>query len=317
MNLKLNFKILDNEIQIILNEKIIGNIKLDLFSGDPFKNLEEINLSNNNISNIEPLKNFDKIKKIDLSYNKINQLKMIDLSFNKIQGIGGLKDLNLSSNKIEEIEVIRGLKDLNLSFNKIEEIGGLQDFNYNSNFSVILKEIQNIKLKIDNLLKHDNIESIQNNKLRIFGEGFVKNNKSNCIIFINNKEKELNEFYEYSQKEKVIFIKLEMNEKVNNLSEMFKDCSSLISFKENNNWNLSNITDMSYMFYNCSSLASLPNISKWTTSNVINMNYLFYNCFSLIPFPDISNWNISKVNSKIDMLYGCLSINNKTLNKFK
>jgi surface protein len=305
LNLKLEVKLSDKEIKLDLNNKNIGNIEFGLLRGINFKNLEELDLSHNNISDITLLKDFNlnKLKKIDLSPNNIEQiedikfknLEKIDLSFNNISK---LSKIDLSLNKIIDLNEVKFLE----KFKKID----ILDF---------LKEIQNIKLKINNLLKDENIAS--NNKIRIFGEEFVKNNKNNCVIFINNKEKELSEFYEYAQNENVIFVRLKMNEKVNSFNEMFKDCSSLISFNEGNNWNLSNINDMSYMFYNCESLGFLSRISKWDTSNVINMDYLFYNCLSLIPFPDISKWNISKVKRKTDMFNGCSNVNIKILNKFK
>ena len=96
-------------------------------------------------------------------------------------------------------------------------------------------------MKINGALKDETIESNNNNQIRIFGECFVKNNINNCSIYINNKKKELCEFYEYSINENNIIVKLIMNEKVNNFSEMFKDCSSLISFNESKSWNTMDI----------------------------------------------------------------------------
>ena len=34
-----------------------------------------------------------------------------------------------------------------------------------------------------------------NQKIRLFGDNFIKNNKNNCIIYINNKKKDLCDFY--------------------------------------------------------------------------------------------------------------------------
>ena len=306
LNLKLEVKLSDKEIKLDLNKKNIGNIELELLRGINFKNLEELDLSHNNISDITPLKDLKTLKKLDLSRNNIMGIKPIeDIKFKNLEKI------DLSFNNISK------LSKIDLSLNKINDLNDVKFLEKFKNIDILdfLKEIQNIKLKINNLLKDENIAS--NNKIRIFGEEFVKNNKNNCVIFINNKEKELSEFYEYAQNENVIFVRLKMNEKVNSFNEMFKDCSSLISFNEGNNWNLSNINDMSYMFYNCESLGFLSKISKWDTSNVINMDYLFYNCLSLIPFPDISKWNISKVKRKTDMFNGCSNVNIKILNKFK
>ena len=65
---------------------------------------------------------------------------------------------------------------------------------------------------------------------------------------------------------------------VNDISEMFSGCSSLISLPDISKWNTDNVTDMSGIFHRCSSLISLPDISKWNTNNVIDMNSMFSNC---------------------------------------
>ena len=82
------------------------------------------------------------------------------------------------------------------------------------------------------------------NKINIFGSDFVKNNKDNCYILIDNQKYDLCEYF-----------KLNNNHKNNNILQI-----QLIETKS--------ITNMSYMFNNCSSLNSLPDISNWNTSNV-------------------------------------------------
>ena len=77
LNVKLDLYLTGNEIKIDLNNKNIGNLDISLLSGVKFKNLEILILSHNNITNLDCLKdfNFKKLKKIDLSFNKINQIK--------------------------------------------------------------------------------------------------------------------------------------------------------------------------------------------------------------------------------------------------
>ena len=72
---KSNLKLEDHKI--VLREKNIGNEELELLSHVEFKNLEEIDLSHNKISDLKPFKNFNskKLKKIDLSFNAINNIK--------------------------------------------------------------------------------------------------------------------------------------------------------------------------------------------------------------------------------------------------
>ena len=125
------------------------------------------------------------------------------------------------------------------------------------------------------------IYNIDKNKVKIFDVDFVKNNKNNCYLIINGKQRELCDY-------------LNMNEiKIENNQLKIK----LIEIKL--------ITSMRCMFYNCSSLVSLPDISKWNTANVTDMRFMFYDCSSLKSFPDISKWKLNKELDKEDMFKGC------------
>jgi surface protein len=81
-----------------------------------------------------------------------------------------------------------------------------------------------------------------------------------------------------------------------NMSQAFRECSSLTSFNNLNSWNMSQVTDTSYMFAICPTFNQ--NIGSWDVSSVTNMQSMFYNC-SLFN-QDITNWNVSNVD---DMSY--------------
>ena len=110
---------------------------------------------------------------------------------------------------------------------------------------------------------------------------------------------------------------------VTDMSDMFKECTSLISIPK---INTSNVTNMYYMFGLCSSLTTIPQIdtSKVTnmyamflicrslttipqidTSNVESMSYMFKECTSLTTIPQIDT---SKVTNMYDMFEGCSSL---------
>jgi Leucine-rich repeat (LRR) protein len=95
LNVKFKINITGKEINIDLNNKNIGNIDLMLLTSILSDNLEYINLSHNRISDIRPLKDLKKVKKIDLSFNNLK-----DYSINSINDIRNdiLKD-NLSFRK--------------------------------------------------------------------------------------------------------------------------------------------------------------------------------------------------------------------------
>ena len=81
VNVRLGISLDRDKIKIDLNDKNVLNLELNNLNLDlDVVEFEEINLSRNNISDIKPFKNLNspKLKKIDLSYNKmsgINQLK--------------------------------------------------------------------------------------------------------------------------------------------------------------------------------------------------------------------------------------------------
>jgi len=169
--------------------------------------------------------------------------------------------------------------------------------NKNGNYTNIIL----IKYKVDNS---------KDNKIRLFGNEFVHNNKNNCKIIIGiNEEYELyTHWYKHKIKNDIFEIKLKIIKPLTNIQGMFSMCNSLLSSSDISNFDTSNVTNMSYIFYECSSLLSLPDISKWDTSNVIDMNNMFSGCQSLLSLPDISKWNTSNVNNFSCMFYRCQSL---------
>ena len=143
------------------------------------------------------------------------------------------------------------------------------------------------------------------NYIKIFGSKFVKNNKNICKMKINNKEYEIIE--EYSTKN-FNNIKLRGIENVADMSDIFRECSSLISLPDISKWDTNNVIDMNGIFNGCTSLSSLPGILKWNTNNVTNMSCMFSGCSSLSTLPDISNWNTNKVTDMNNMFNGCSSL---------
>ena len=110
---------------------------------------------------------------------------------------------------------------------------------------------------------------------------------------------------------------------VTDMTEMFRECTSLISIPK---INTSNVTNMNSMFYRCSSLTTIPQIdtSKVTnmnamfgycrllttipllnTSKVKTMYYMFDECSSLTTIPQIDTSNVTDMDS---MFYGCSSL---------
>ena len=207
-------------------------------------------------------------------------------------------------------------------------------------------------MNFDNLTDSNILEIIFNpelnkeNKLRILGKKFVNNNKNKCKIKYEDKEYELNEYFDiknYKNKDKIEIKLIGINNitnmeymfhkctnlislpdidkidtsKVNNIYSLFSYCESLTNISDISKWNISNVTDISNLFNYCESLTSLPDISKWNTIKVTNMSYMLYECKLLESLPDISKWNTNKevVNMK-SMFDYCYSLKKESIPMF-
>ena len=144
-------------------------------------------------------------------------------------------------------------------------------------------------------------------KIRIFGDKFVENNKGNFQMIINGNIYELNRFYNIKNEKEneILEVKLKQIKDVTNISYIFSGCSLLTKLADILKWRTNKITDMSFMLEDCSKLLSLPDISKWNTNNVTNMRAIFAGCSKLSSLPDISKWNTNNVTTITGMFQGC------------
>ena len=151
---------------------------------------------------------------------------------------------------------------------------------------------------------------VDDKKLQIFGEDFVKNNQNNCKIIINDKYLELCKYIDKQYiKDDILEIELKEINTITNMSYMFEGCESLLFLSEQSIWDTSKVTNMSYMFCGCKSLLYLTsNLSKWNTNLVVDISGMFYLCGSLESLPDISVWKTSNVKNMIGLFYGCSSL---------
>ena len=83
------------------------------------------------------------------------------------------------------------------------------------------------------------------NEIKSFNDLFIKNNKDNCFLLINDKINELCEYYNYNKKEKNIKIKLIEENDIEDMSYMFCGCLSLLSV-DMSKWNLNKVKNLDY-----------------------------------------------------------------------
>ena len=325
LNSKFELKLTGEELEINLNGKNVGNLDLKLLCSIYYKNLQKIDLSNNNITNLEEIKYLDSpnLKELILKNNKI---KSIEPLTSKISD--NLKDIDLSDNKIENINPIetimknnKQLETINFANNNIKNVEVLKK-------NTITISIKQINLNNNNIIKKD-IEEIYNiiamnnttefitiiykippdrDDIKLFSEDFVEKNKGKCRIKINDTETELCSYFLIKNKEKMLKVKLKLNAILTDMSLMFRGCSSLLSLEGISQSHTENVSNMRGMFSGCSSLSSLVGISKWKTANVTDMSFMFHECSSLSSLEGISNWQTGNVTNMSYMFYECTSL---------
>ena len=126
----------------------------------------------------------------------------------------------------------------------------------NSRLNINITNEMIIIYKIKDEVTEDSQDSQDEDKyeIKLFGEIFIKKNKNNCRIIIDNKEQDLIEYLKINKNEKIIKIKLKEIKTITNMSYMFYESNSFISLSDISNWNTNNVTNMNYMFYGCNSL---------------------------------------------------------------
>ena len=301
----------------------------------------EENHINHKIKSFNQMDNYDdkdKIKKI-----LIKLRENIDNMKEKINNI-----TNICNKIISAYEILYNIKkdtydNINRKFRNIQKIINQKfiinendfDFelfinqkNFDKKYMKIVREIFNSNISKKSA-SHKDLENEENSnnenddnilikykindrRVKIFGNDFVKNNDKICKILHDTNIYCLSEYFENENQktnlENILEIKLTGINKITNAHSMFHKCTSLISLPDISKLKTNNITDMSAMFMGCSSLTSLSDISKWNTKNVTNISYMFDGCSSLEYLPDISQWDTSNVINIQDIFRDCSSL---------
>ena len=184
------------------------------------------------------------------------------------------------------------------------------------------KDFYQMKYKIRDLKYEDKVKNKdEHKKIKIFGEGFVKNNYSKCFIIYKSVIFPLKEYFSSKyidiEKDKKLEIKLLLLKNISDFGSMFKGCESLEEFafyeneennimKENDNYEniITNEQDNSvitvydndeifYKFYghneNNEDLNNISSIQKGYKNN----SFSFEQSYSV-------NWNINDTNKLVN-----------------
>ena len=138
------------------------------------------------------------------------------------------------------------------------------------------------EIKIEHLIAHKN-------KIRIFGNNFVNNNKDKYRIIYKNKEYKLKEYFEEIDKNynsnNLIKLRLKIINHIINLNYIFEDCNTLISVSENIKRNTQKINIISSKY--CSQYFE----TQLKVSNDNYKNYLYKEYNSSISLSPIDSFN--------------------------
>ena len=276
--------------KLVYYKQILNTSKLNEVN----KDISDANISISQYKNkIENIKNNFNDYLININYKYKEYTKIYEYLIKYINNLSNYESIvSLNNFKIKNL-----LKDMKNFLNKDEK----------SQMKELFDSYDNIKNELTIIY----CANKNNQKIRLFGDNFMKNNKNNCIIYINNKKKDLCDFY-YLEKNKnndeIVTIKLIEVKTITNMSYMFHECENLVFLSNFSNWDTSKVTDMKYMFYNCSSLKTFLDISKWKTDQVTDMSYMFFNCKLISSMPDISKWETNNVKNMAYMFYSCESL---------
>ena len=268
----------------------------------------EIQKTNNKINEIiEHLIRF--IDKINMYY-EINKNILEYYDFEKknrnYQILESINNININN---EMYNKLRNINNYNYILDKIKDIINLEkemnQDDQDNNISAVKKTTE----KINQMTIRYEINNQE--KIKLFGEVFVKKNKDNCYLLIpGNKKKEICVNLELSNniKGNILEIKLIETKPITDMSFLFYKCESLNSIPDMDNWDTKNVTKMNCMFCKCTSLISLVGMCNWDTTNVTDMSCLFKECKSLKYIPDISRWNVANVTDMSYMFNDCCSL---------
>ena len=185
---------------------------------------------------------------------------------------------------------------------------------------------------LDNMKYTDDIVTEKKNETSL-----PELNRKNTKLYINNKKYDYCKYFK-PEKEGLYKIKLELDIKMQDCSEMFHGCYNIIKI-DLSNFNSENVMNMKYMFAGCLNLKNID-LSTLVTGNVENMSYLFYDCGNLKNLDlsalntenvkdmsgmfcgcgskslNLMNFNTKNVNNMTHMFYRCLNLSNLDLKSF-
>ncbi len=165
--------------------------------------------------------------------------------------------------------------------------------------------------KINNYITYDCYTSEDNPYIN---QKFLNEHEGKIDIKINEIQKSLRQINEGEDGKKMINVKIKIDYKLSNFSQMFEGCKDIINI-DLSKIEGSIIKDMSNLFKDCSNL-EIVNFGNLDTSRVTSMKYLFKGCTSLSEIIGLENLNTSHLNTINRMFVGCEDLYYVNLSSF-
>lgn len=128
------------EQQLNLRDQNIENIKQIEDLGNRYKNIQELDLSNNNIKDLDGIENFTNLRILNMNNNKIRSIK-------NLEKLKELQHLSFRNNYISEIQSLKGLTKLeHLDLSGNTKISKIPNF-MNEMESLIVLKLANCSIK--------------------------------------------------------------------------------------------------------------------------------------------------------------------------
>ena len=142
-------------------------------------NLEEIKMPSQKLKSLEVLANLEKIRKIDASYNNIENI-------NCLYAMSNLEELKLENNPIESLQAIKHLKKLNkIEIDTVKDENEVLHILRNNNTCSINYILQGGEIDFENLIFPKYLVSIskKENSLSLILEARTDGNDLNSTIY--------------------------------------------------------------------------------------------------------------------------------------
>ncbi|MDF4188234.1 BspA family leucine-rich repeat surface protein [Ligilactobacillus salivarius] len=301
------------------------------------KNLEKLDLTNLDVTNIQNMKNM-------FSFN--SQLTSIgDLSNWDTHNVTDMRNMFLQASSLTNIGDLsnwdtHNVTDMNSMFSQassLTNIGDLSNWDTHdvTNMSSMFSDTYNLT-NIGDLSNWDthnvtdmrdmfldtssltNIGDLSNwdthnvtNMSGMFFEAFSLTNIGDLSNWdTHNVTNMRNMFLQASSLTNIGDLSNWDTHNVTNMNGMFTQASSLTNIGDLSNWDTHNVTDMSSMFMNTYNLTNIGDLSNWDTHNVTNMNSMFTQASSLTNIGDLSNWDTHNVTDMSSMFLNTYNLTN-------